>query len=258
MSRGVLAQVNYTFSKALATSPGTTQSRFEPFLDNVRPGLEKARAEFHVSHVLNSNVIWELPFGDGRRFLNRGGFLNAVIGGWQLANIVRWQSGSPISLLAPRGTFNRGGRSANNTAVTTLSRDDLKDLLGIQTAANGTVYYISPTVIDPATGRAVGPDNVGNTAGFGGQVLYNPVAGQLGTLQRLSLDGPSVLSWDASLSKRFSIGRRSLEVRGDFFNVTNSAIFFVGDYDINSTSFGRVTGLAVGPRVTQLAVKFEF
>ncbi|HTV00687.1 MAG TPA: TonB-dependent receptor, partial [Luteitalea sp.] len=86
MSRGVLAQMNYTFSKALATSPGTTQARFEPFLDNSRAGLEKARAEFHVSHVLNSNVIWELPFGDGRRFLNRGGILNGIIGGWQLAN----------------------------------------------------------------------------------------------------------------------------------------------------------------------------
>ncbi|WP_291984733.1 TonB-dependent receptor [Luteitalea sp.] len=259
MSRGVLAQVNYTYSKALASSPGTTQARFEPLLDNNRPELERTRAEFHVSHVLNSNVIWELPVGEGRRFLNRGGVLNAVLGGWQLANILRWQSGAPISLLAPRGTFNRGGRSAGNMAVTSLSRDEIADLLGIQTAADGTVYYISPSVIDPATGRAVGPDNVTNTASFNGQVFFNPSAGQLGTLQRLSLDGPPVLSWDASLSKRSTFGSHyGIEVRGDFFNVTNSAIFFVGDYDINSTTFGRVTGLAVGPRVTQLAVKFTF
>ena len=169
-----------------------------------------------------------------------------VFGEWQLSNIVRWQSGPPMSLLAPRGTFNRGGRSANNTAVTSLSRDDIKDLLGIQTAADGTVYYISPSVIDPATGRAVGPDNLNNTASFNGQVFFNPSAGELGTLQRLSLDGPSVLSWDASLSKRFTFGGRySVELRGDFFNVTNSAIFTVGDFDVNSTSFGRVTGLAV-------------
>jgi hypothetical protein len=259
MSRGVLAQVNYTFSKALASSPGTTQARFEPLLDNNRPELERNRAEFHVSHVINANVIWELPFGEGRRFLDRGGFLNAVFGGWQLANIVRWQSGAPISLLAPRGTFNRGGRSGGNMAVTSLSRDEIKDLFGIRTDANGIVYYIDPKVIDPATGRAVGPDNLTNTASFNGQVFFNPSAGQLGTLQRLSLDGPSVLSWDASLSKRFTFGGRyGVELRGDFFNVTNSAIFFVGDYDINSTTFGRVTGLAVGPRVTQLAVKFTF
>jgi hypothetical protein len=259
MSKGVLAQVNYTYSKALSTSPGTTQARFEPFLDNARPEIERTRAEFHVSHVLNGNAIWELPFGEGRRFMNRGGFLNAVFGEWQLSNIVRWQSGAPISLLAPRGTFNRGGRSGNNTAVTSLSRDEIKDLLGIQTAADGTVYYVSPSVIDPATGRAVGPDNLNNTASFDGQVFFNPSAGQLGTLQRLSLDGPSVLSWDASLSKRFTFGGRySVELRGDFFNVTNSAIFFVGDYDVNSTTFGRVTGLAVAPRVTQLAVKFNF
>lgn len=259
MAKGVLAQINYTFSKALSTSPGTSQARFEPLLDNNRPNLERTRAEFHVSHVVNSNVIWELPFGEGRRFLNRGGLLNAVLGGWQLANIVRWQSGSPISLLAPRGTFNRGGRSGGNMAVTTLSRDEIADLFGIRTGADGIVYYIDPKVIDPATGRAVGPDNAGTTAGFSGQVFFNPVAGQLGTLQRLSLDGPPVLSWDASLSKRLTFGRRyGVEVRGDFFNVTNSAIFRVGDYDINSTTFGRVTALAVGPRVTQVAVKFTF
>ena len=71
-----------------------------------------------MTHVLNGNAIWELPFGEGRRFMDRGGVLNALAGDWQLSNIVRWQSGPPISMLAARGTFNRAGRSANNMAVT--------------------------------------------------------------------------------------------------------------------------------------------
>ena len=79
MSKGVLAQVNYTYGKALSTSPGTTQARFEPFLDNAGPEIERTRAEFHVSHVLNANAIWELPFGEGRRFMDRGGLLNARV-----------------------------------------------------------------------------------------------------------------------------------------------------------------------------------
>ena len=49
-------------------------------------------------------------------------------------------------------------------------------------------------MIDPATGRGVGPDSLNNTATFNGQVFFNPTAGELGTLQRLSLDAPSIFS----------------------------------------------------------------
>ena len=115
---GIFWQANYTFSKSLPDSTGTAQARFEPFIDNARPGIERTRAEFHVTHVLNANAIWELPFGEGRRWLDQGGVLNALAGGWQLSGIVHWQSGIPFSITAARGTFNRGGRSANNMAVT--------------------------------------------------------------------------------------------------------------------------------------------
>ena len=53
---GVFWQANYTFSNAMSDSQGTTQARFEPFLDNARPELERTRTEFHVTHVLNANV----------------------------------------------------------------------------------------------------------------------------------------------------------------------------------------------------------
>ena len=54
--------------------------------------------------------MFELPFGEGKRWLN-GGFIDAFFGGWQLATIVKWQSGAPLSIDATRGTFNRAGRS---------------------------------------------------------------------------------------------------------------------------------------------------
>ncbi len=257
---GIFWQANYTFSKSLSNSAGTAQARFEPFLDNARPGLERTRTEFHVTHVLNANAIVELPFGEGRRFLNRGGVVNALAGGWQASTIVHWQSGVPISFLAPRGTFNRGGRSGGNTAVSDLTRDQINDLLGIQKLPDGRVFYVDPSVIDPNTGRAVGPDLPGGT--FAGQVFFNPEPGQLGTLQRLQFDANPILTVDLSLSKRTRIaGRYALEFRGEFFNLFNSPIFSVPDFDINSTTFGRVTSLepnVVSARVVQLSVKLNF
>ena len=263
---GVFWQANYTFSNAMSDSQGTEQSRFEPFLDNARPELERTRTEFHVTHVLNANAIWELPFGRDHRFLDRGGLLDALVGGWQLSTIIHWQSGTPISLISPRGTFNRAGRSARGMAFSDLTQDQIQDLFGIQTLPNGRVYYVDPSVIDPATGRAVGPDTLANSASFNGQVLFNPSGGQLGNLTRLQFDGPSIFTMDIGMSKRFRIGDSySAEVRAEMFNALNSAIFEVGsstapvgDYDVNSTTFGRVTQLEVGARVVQLAVKFNF
>jgi hypothetical protein len=255
---GVLGQINYTRADTRSNSAGTSQERFEPFLDNARPELNEGRSQFHVSHVVNANMIVELPFGPNRRWLNRDGWWNTLAGGWQASAIVHWQSGSPISLVARRGTFNRTGRSSIQTARTSLSARDLKNLLGIR-EANGKIYWIDPRVIDPNSGRAVGADNLTNAAGFAGQVFFNPVAGEVGNLEILAVDGPSQFLADLSLSKRVRLWRETtLQIRADAFNLFNTVNFFVGDYDINSTTFGQVVDTTTAPRVVQFVVKLGF
>ncbi len=260
---GFFGAVNYTFSNTKTDSTGTAQNRFEAFMDNSRPGLDTGRAVFHVTHVINGNAIYELPFGEGKKWLNRGGLMDAIVGGWQVSGIFAWQSGSPITIFSGRGTFNRAGRSGCggtgcNTAFSTLSADEIKKLFG-WFEQNGNIYYIDPKVIDPATGRAVGADNLSNSAGFPGQVFFNPGAGDVGNLQVLSFDGPSQFRIDMALSKRFRLGGRyRLEFKGEAFNLTNTPSFFVGDQNINSATFGRITSVNVGSRVIQLSARFEF
>jgi hypothetical protein len=193
--------------------------------------------------------------------------LNQVLGGWQIASIMAWQSGSPISFFSGRGTFNRPGRSscldpagptACNTAVTTLSAEELRNLLGIHKVEN-RIYWIDPKVIDQATGRAVGADNLTNAPGFAGQVFFNPAAGEVGNLPVLAFDGPSQFRIDLALSKRFRFADRyGFEVKGEAFNLTNTPSFFRGDIDINSTTFGRLTSVNVAARVVQLSARFDF
>jgi hypothetical protein len=269
---GFMGQVNYTLSNTRTDSAGTGQNRFEAFMDNDRPELGTGRSFFHQTHVLNANAIFELPFGQGRRWLDRGGPLNAILGEWQVASIVAWQSGSPISIFSGRGTFNRAGRSncpagaqlMCNTAMSTLSTEEIKDLLGIYKTADGRIYWIDPKVIDPATGRGVGADNAGNTAGFAGQVFFNPAAGQVGNLEPLAFDGPPQVRVDMALSKRFSMASRyRLEFKAEAFNLFNTISFFRGDMDINATTFGRLTSANqtigdVTSRVMQLSLRFDF
>jgi hypothetical protein len=264
---GFFGQANYTFSDTKTDSSGTAQNRLEAYLDASRPALSTGRSQFHVTHVISSNAIFELPFGSGRRWLNHGGVLNQIVGGWQIASIAAWQSGSPISFYSGRGSFNRPVRSdcaaANsgpvgcNTAFSTLSVDQIKKLLGVYKVEN-RIYWIDPKVIDTVTGRAVGADNLANSAGFEGQVFFNPGAGEVGNLPILAFDGPSQFRLDLALSKRFRFDRYGFEVKGEGFNVTNTPSFFRGDIDINSTTFGRLTSVNVGARVVQLSVRFDF
>ena len=128
---GFFGSINYTLSDTKTDSQGTAQNRFEALLDNNRPELSTSRAVFHVTHVINANVIYELPFGEGRKWLSNSRFLDAVFGGWQVGSIFAWQSGSPITFFSGRATFNRaarsdcaaanGGPTACNTAFSTMS-----------------------------------------------------------------------------------------------------------------------------------------
>jgi hypothetical protein len=261
---GFLGQVNYTFANTKTDSAGTAQNRFEAFMDNLRPELNTGRSVFNVTHVINANAIYELPFGHDKKWFHSSGLADAIIGGWQVASIFAWQSGSPIIIYSGRATFNRAGRSncttdpiGCNTAFSTMSADEIKGLLGIY-KVNDKIYWIDPKVID-ASGRAVGADNLGNTAGFGGQIFFNPAAGDVGNLPILAFDGPAQFRVDLALSKRIRItDQHRIEVKGEAFNLTNTPSFFRGDMDINSTTFGRITSVNVNARVVQLSVRFDF
>jgi hypothetical protein len=253
-SGGIGAQANYTFSKNLTNSAGTSQQRFEPYLDNNRQELEHIRAEFDLTHVINASVTWELPFGKGHRWASSNGTVDRIVGGWQIGSIIHYQSGAPFSILSGRQTFNRVG---TNPASSSLSADQIKALFGIRKQANGIIYYIDPAVIN-TDGRAVGADNATNTAGFSGQVFFNPSAGQIGQLAKLQFDGPSTTQWDFSVIKRTRISESTnFELRFEFFNFLNHTNLFVGDQDINSANFGRISS-SFGSRVIQIAGKFNF
>jgi hypothetical protein len=253
--QGFFGQFNYTFGKVLATSGGTRDDRFEPALDNARPELEKTRAEFDLTHILHANLLYELP---AWRFRNVPRGLRQALAGWQVNTIFHWQSGAPFSILSGRGTFNRATRSLLNPANASLTRAQIRALLGMRKLAGG-VFYFDPQVIDPATGKAAGPDNPDNTAGFPGQVFFNPAAGTVGTLQRLQFDGPAQFAWDLSLLKRTRVSERfELEFRAEFFNVLNHPSFAVEDFNINANGFGGVNALSQEPRVIQFAVRLNF
>ena len=254
MKQGLSVQANYAFAKVLSDTSGTSQSRLEHFLDLTNAAIERSRAPYDITHVINANAVWDLPVGDKHR-LNwpRAGRL---VTGWSVSGILNWQSGAPFSVLSSRGTLNRtgGGRSYENGANTTLTKGQLDELFGFRMTGDGPVFAASS--VKGPDGRAVAQDG---EQPFAGQVFFHPAAGTLGGLQRRMFSGPWAFSLDLGLQKRTKITeKQSLEFRMEAANALNHPTFAIGDQNIGSTSFGRVTGTLSVRRLVQFALYYRF
>lgn len=252
---GLYFQANYTYSKTTTNAIGGDQFYFEPYLDNARPELSEQRADFDQTHVFNFNGVYQLPFGKGRMFLNQGGIVDKIFGGWEISGLMNISSGAPISIVDPRGTFNTAGRSGRQPAQSSLSPDQIRALGGVF-EANGNIYFINPSVVGP-TGAA--------TRGFGqptfdGQVFFNNAPGETGNIPLTILNGPRYFNVNAALLKNINFTESMrVQLRAEAFNLFNTVNFFNNTQvaSINSTTFGQITS-AGDPRIIQFGARFEF
>ncbi len=239
-------QANYTFSKVLSDSAGTSQSRLEHFLDLENAKLERSRADFDLTHAIKASSVYELPVLKRNRWL----------GGWSVSGIMIWQSGTPFSVLSQRGTLNRssGSRSENNTANTVLTKPQTDVIFQFRQTGDGPMF-VPASVIGP-DGRAVSGDG---EAAFAGQRFFNPGPGEVGSLQRRMFSGPWAFNIDFGILKTTKLTeRQSIEFRMESTNALNHPQFMVGDQNINSTEFGRISETFSTARRIQFGLYYRF
>ncbi|MBK6750710.1 MAG: hypothetical protein IPG67_12080 [Acidobacteria bacterium] len=260
-SQGLYFQVNYTWSKNITDTVGTSQALFEPYLQNNNRDLDRQRADFDQTHTFNFNGIYQLPFGKGKKFMNMGGGWDKLFGGWEVSGLMQWSSGAPISFVDSRGTLNRGVRSGRQTPFSTLTDDQIRALSGIY-ESNGRIYWINPSIINTAGQAATGYiyPGLSTNAAFDGQVFFNNAPGQTGNIGRTQLNGPKSLNVNMALLKniRFTESMR-VQLRAEAFNVLNNVNLRNNTQlaNINATSFGQITS-AGDARIFQFAARFEF
>lgn len=242
LTGGLRFQASYTYAKGLSDFIGSTgdTNSFLTLRDTRREYVQ-----FNNTHQFLANSIYQLPFGRGRRFFkNTKGFLGALISGWQISGIAKFSSGDPISIISGRGTYNRDGRSASNTAD--FNGGDLSSLVGVQSTANG-IYYINPNFA---------PGSSSNASEI---VFTNPQPGTIGSLPLSSIFGPKFFNFDFSTIKKTRINERmNIEFRAEIFNAFNTVNFDNPETDINSPNFGRITGIVGRPRLMQFALRLNF
>ncbi len=234
-SEGLQFQTNYAFSKTLTDFEGN-QAQINHFRDNADFGLDKTSSFIDVRHLFNGNVIYELPFGRGRRwgsFSNR--FLEGALGGWQVNGIVVYSSGL-------KGTISSLGRN-------TLTTGD-----------SSTVTFDGT---DPSlTSKVIRGDAIEFLTEAEKTLFSHPVAGSAGLAAQRYFHSPAIWAVDASVFKEFTTpwvaGENArLQLRAEAFNLTNSPRFSRFNLNFSSPAFGRITA-SRPPRIVQVALKFIF
>ncbi|MCP5116537.1 MAG: hypothetical protein GY953_37390, partial [bacterium] len=96
MSAGFTFMSFYTFAKSINSQDSDNSGGGVAPIQN--RGLEKARAAWDRNHRFNFTGTYELPFGQGRRWMNSSRALDLVFGGWEVSGIQTIESGSPWNL----------------------------------------------------------------------------------------------------------------------------------------------------------------
>ena len=232
LARGLLYSVAYTRSKLVDDASSVFDASIltgpianYPVADSFNRALERDYSTGDIPHVFVSSVVWDVPFGAGRRSQLHG-VAGALANDWTVTTMATIQSGVPI-------------------AVTQVTNFNAFAGFGVQRPN----LVGDPTL--PADQRT--PDRWFNTGAFAIAPQFT-----IGSASRNPVRGPSYRDVDLAVLRRVPLGRgRAIEARAEIFNLLNTTNLGAPNAVAGAANFGTIT-TALDPRVVQLAVKFLF
>jgi hypothetical protein len=221
----------WTWAHSLDNSSG--ESSNSPIQNSRNIALQRGNSTFDVRHKLALSGTYEMPFGKGRRWLTSAhGAGEAVLGGWQVNNILTLMSGLPFTPTMQTNALNTGTGSQFPNRIGS----------GILPKSERTIdrWFDASAFVVP------GQYIFGNS---GRNILYGPGTHQL----------------DLSLFKSFRFSEAArLEFRTEAFNLTNTPQFNNPNASIGFAGVARITSAGNPPiyqrtsRQIQMALKLYF
>jgi hypothetical protein len=193
---------------------------------------------FDATHNFVWSGTYDLPIGKGRAWgTNWNGVVNAILGGWNLSNIVSLHTGFPVTIRQNR-------------------------LVGVSDSIQDPRGGERPNRI--AGSSAVAPNQGPDQWLIGGTSIssaYVPNGlGTFGNAGNSSERAPGFANWDLGIGKKFNLTERHyLDFRAEFFNFTNHPSFSPPSNNISDpNNFGKIFGTVSPPRIMEFALKYYF
>ncbi|MGH7744119.1 MAG: hypothetical protein ACREQ5_04770, partial [Candidatus Dormibacteria bacterium] len=250
--RGLNLDFNYTLSRQEGDS-FTTQTEGNNYYTGVQDFSNLSQAahtltNYDQTHVFKGYVLYELPFGRGRRWLSeQNRVVNGIVGGWTLGGLFLYASGQPFQAVVGNSFYPAWGNFYPNF-----------NLSGFTGPNDPRKFQV------PQPGQPIPAVDFYMPA----SVASAPAVGELGT-------GPSAISAlrcpgnaneNASILKYFSMGsdgQYTLSFRVEFYNLFNRHTYNINGCggnksQIGSGNFGQIFGVIPNPRTGQFAVRFTF
>lgn len=204
-----LTTLSYTWSKVLTDASNLNDNPEDAFNRSFNYGP----ASFDRRHVFVATYTYTLSVFDKTK-----GFAHALLGGYELSGITRFQSGRFYTITGNAATL--GNRRADIISDDIYVREDRQWL-------NPAAFAVAPAFRRGYSGAGI-------------------------------VEGPSLIVWDFSLRKRFRFGeQRDLRLQADVFNAFNRANFSNLETNVSSGGFGVLNSSGPG-RSIQLGIKFAF
>ncbi len=234
MSKGLGVSASYVYSKSIDDAASIGGGGIVVAQNPFDIAAERSVSSFDQRQKFTGNWIYDLPFGEGKRFLTSGP-ASHVFDGWQ------WS-----------GSFTIGSGFYYTPRVLGGSVDISRGVSGSQRA--NVLPGVPIAIGNPTTAEWF------NTAAFcaPGTNCTNPAGSVYGDAGRNIIEGPAQFTFNMSMSKTITIKEsRALELRVQANNIFNTAFFSGINTTVNSFTFGQVTGVGNMRRVTMMA-RFRF
>jgi hypothetical protein len=241
-SHGLQFQGSYAFSKNLSTNGynptafATEAGGLDQDLNNI--GLDYGNVPYTRRNRVLVTFLYELPFGKGKAMASGlNPLVDRVIGGWELAGVLLFQSGPWLTVTVP-------GADPSGTGFATNVGNGRADIVSGQ-----SLYATNPTL-----------NNWLNKSAFA--IPQNNI-GRWGDAPEGDIQGPGTQSVSISMMKsvRFTEAMR-FQIGAQAANLFNHANYAPPNTTFNTASYGTISGLqtaeGAGPRVLQITARFTF
>ncbi|HVZ21929.1 MAG TPA: carboxypeptidase regulatory-like domain-containing protein [Vicinamibacterales bacterium] len=238
LAHGWSARADYTWSRQQDSQ--FSESNFfaggSTLLDNYRPQAAYGLSALDVPQRLNVSGSVELPFGTGRRWLNRRPLANAFLGGWMISAVAGYQSGFPITIRQSPDNSNLLGSGQRPNVVPGIDPVLTGDPQDSYDASCGCIRWLNPAAWSQAPAFTFGN--------------APRVDGRARTAPRRMLD--------LAIEKSQRLARSTVAVRAEVINVLNFADLLGPDVAFGDATFGQIRQDAGFPRMLQLSARVTF